>query len=69
MFGWAQLVNTGGVIQLLDGALAYQAGGIYVGTQTIIQVPEPTVTSFLVAFLLGIIWRKRQVSRLGSSRT
>jgi hypothetical protein len=42
VYGWARLVNNQGQIQLLDGALAYQAAGIYAGTQNIIQVPEPS---------------------------
>jgi hypothetical protein len=41
LFGWAQLVNIGGTIQFLGGALEYGGGGIYAGTQTIIPVPEP----------------------------
>jgi len=42
LFGWAELVNNGGTIELLDGAFEYQGGGIYAGTQTIIPVPEPS---------------------------
>jgi PEP-CTERM motif len=42
VFGWAKLVNNDGVIELLDGAVAYQAAGILAGTQTIIPVPEPS---------------------------
>ena len=41
VFGWAELVNNQGVIQMLDSALEYGGAGIYAGTQTIIQVPEP----------------------------
>jgi hypothetical protein len=43
VFGWAELVNNQGVIQMLDSALEYGGAGIYAGTQTIIQVPEPPV--------------------------
>jgi hypothetical protein len=39
-FGWAELVNNQGEIQMLDSALEYGGAGIYAGTQTIIQVPE-----------------------------
>src|SRR5438876_2026806 len=39
LFGWAELVNNQGVIQLLDSALEYKGGGIYAGTETIIGVP------------------------------
>ena len=58
LFGWAELVNNRGVIELLDGALAYKADGIYVGTRNIIGgVPEPSAfgLSALGALLLG--WR------------
>ena len=58
LFGWAELVNNRGVIELLDGALAYKADGIYVGTRHIIGgVPEPSAfgLSALGALLLG--WR------------
>ena len=48
LFGWAELVNNQGVIQLLDSALEYKGGGIYAGTETIIGVPEPT------AFVLAV---------------
>jgi hypothetical protein len=41
VFGWAELVNNQGVIQMLDSALEYGGAGIYAGTQTIIQLPEP----------------------------
>ncbi len=41
LFGWAQLVNNQGVIQMLGGALEIEGGGIYAGTQNIIPVPEP----------------------------
>jgi hypothetical protein len=48
VFGWAKLVNDQGVIQMLDSALEYGGAGIYAGTQTIIQLPEPP--------LLNITW-------------
>jgi hypothetical protein len=61
MFGWAQLVSSGGVIELLDSALAYQADGIYAGTQNIIQpVPEPSAPILLGLGLLGMGWHCRR---------
>ena len=50
LFGWAELENVNGAIELLDSALEYQGGGIYAGTQNIIQIPEPSV---LGLFALG----------------
>jgi hypothetical protein len=47
VFGWARLVNQGGHIEVLESALAHQAGGIYAGTLNIIDVPEPG-TGFLL---------------------
>ncbi len=60
LFGWAQLVNNQGVIQLLDGALVYGAGGIYAGTQTIISIPEPSTLALtgIGALLAGCFCRK-----------
>lgn len=46
VFGWGRFVNNQGVIEMLDAALAMEAAGIYVGTQTIIPVPEPGVLGF-----------------------
>lgn len=50
LFGWARLVNNQGVIQLLDSALAYKAGGIYAGTTT--TIPEPSTCALTAAGLL-----------------
>lgn len=47
LFGWARFRNNQGVIQLLDSALVYNAGGIFAGTQIII--PEPS------CFALGVL--------------
>lgn len=47
LFGWGEFLNNGGVIQLLDSALEYGGSGIYVGTQEIIGVPEPSVLGLL----------------------
>ena len=57
LFGWAELENVGGTIQLLNSALEYQGGGIYAGTQNILPTPEPGIfgLSALGALLLG--WR------------
>ncbi len=65
VFGWAKLVNNQGVIQLLDSGLAYQAAGIYAGTQTLIPVPEPTGISMAA---LGLILIGRQIYRSNQAR-
>jgi hypothetical protein len=57
VFGWGEFVNNQGVIQMLDAALVMEAGGIYVGTQTIIPVPEPGVLSFYAIGALMFGWR------------
>jgi hypothetical protein len=64
LFGWARLVNNNGVIQLLDSALAYKAGGIYAGTQNLIPVPEPSTVGLIAlgALLLGWPLRKQRVA-------
>jgi hypothetical protein len=60
LYGWAQVANIGGSIQLLDGALAFGAGGIYVGTQTIIPVPEPTAMTLCGFSLMAMSWWLRR---------
>ena len=63
LFGWAQLVNNGGVIQLLDSALVYGADGIYTGTQNFFSVPEPSTLSFVGLGLLGLGWYQWRKAR------
>lgn len=60
LFGWVELVNNRGAIQMLGGAMEYQGGGIYAGTQTIIPIPEPNPFALgaLGALLFGFCrWR------------
>lgn len=42
VFGWAELVNNQGVIQMLGSALEYGGDGVYAGTQNIVPTPEPS---------------------------
>ena len=61
LFGWGQFVNNNGTIQMLGSALEYGGGGIYVGTQNIIGIPEPGTIALtaLGTLLLGFHrWRK-----------
>jgi hypothetical protein len=65
IFGWAELENVNGSIQLLNSALEYQGTGIYAGTQTIIQpVPEPDELALvaLCALLLASIKRRSSLA-------
>ncbi len=62
LFGWVELVNNRGTIQLLDSALEYKGGGIFAGTQDIMPgVPEPSAAgvSALGALLFGLRRRAR----------
>ena len=61
VYGWAQLVNNGGTVQLLGGALGYNTAGIYAGTQTLI--PEPTAVSLFGLGVLGLMWHRWKSSR------
>lgn len=61
VFGWARLVNNQGVIELLDGALEYGGGGINVGTQNIIPIPEPDFLSFSILGAVTLIWRRLKI--------
>jgi hypothetical protein len=67
LFGWGQYRNVNGAITFLGGALEYGGGGIYVGTQTIIPVPEPTAICMIgvggLALLLGRARKGKLVSR------
>ena len=60
VFGWAELENVNGTIEVLNSALEYQGGGIFAGTQNIIPAPEPGTLAMIVAGagLLGL--RRRQ---------
>lgn len=60
LFGWARLLNDQGTILMLDSALAYKAGGIYVGTQNLIPIPEPGTIGLLALGALLLVWRLRQ---------
>jgi hypothetical protein len=62
MFGWVELVNNRGTIQMLGSALAYGSGGIYAGTQNIIPLPEPGTLGLGALGLLGFglhRWQKK----------
>jgi hypothetical protein len=62
VFGWAELENVSGAIQLLNGELEYGGDGIYAGTQNIIQpVPEPNSFCWFAfggLFVALCHWRK-----------
>jgi hypothetical protein len=60
LFGWAELENVGGAIQLLDSALEYKGGGIYAGTQNIIQIPEPGILALVALGGLFFGLRRRR---------
>ncbi len=58
IFGWAELVNNSGKIELLDGALEYRGDGIYAGTLNIIQpVPEPGTWALTVLGGMILFWK------------
>jgi hypothetical protein len=61
LFGWGEFVNNQGVIHMLDSALVMEGGGIYVGTQTIIPVPEPRVLGLSAVGALVFGWRLRRL--------
>jgi hypothetical protein len=61
VYGWAELENVQGVIQVMDYAVEYQGGGIYTGTQTIIPVPEPS--AFALTALGGLLLGFRRWKR------
>jgi hypothetical protein len=67
VFGWAELENVNGTIEVLDSALEYQGGGIFAGTQNIIPTPEPGTLALLSAGvgLLGLRWRQNKSRQRG----
>jgi len=69
LFGWAELENVNGTIQLLGSALEYQGGGIIAGTQTIITVPEPNPWGLSALGGLLLAWRRGKVRALLSPRS
>jgi len=62
-FGWAELENVNGTIEILNGAVEYQGGGIYAGTQTIIPIPEPPSSGILMVAAGIFFWRERVKQR------
>lgn len=70
VFGWGEFVNNNGVIQLLDGALEIEGGGIYAATQQIIPIPEPAVFGLIClgALLIGRCHSPQPIRRLGFTR-
>ena len=73
VFGWGEFVNNQGVIQMLDAALEVEGGGIYVGTQTIILIPEPGILGLSACGALILAWRFRRlnhsIQRMRASRS
>jgi hypothetical protein len=65
VFGWGEFVNNQGVIQMLDAALEAEGGGIYVGTQTIIPIPEPGILSIAACGALNL---GRRFTRFNKTR-
>ena len=62
VFGWAELENVEGAIQVLNYAVEYQGAGIYAGTQNIIQpTPEPTAFGLSALGYLFLSWSRRPV--------
>jgi hypothetical protein len=59
VFGWGEFLNDQGVIEMLDAALEVGGGGIYVGTQTIIPIPEPGILGLSACGALTLGWRFR----------
>lgn len=60
LFGWVQLVNNQGTIQMLGSALEYGGGGIYAGTQNIIPLPEPGTLGLGVVGLAALFYARRR---------
>ena len=61
VFGWVELENVNGTIQMLGGALEYGGTGIIAGTQNIIQaVPEPSTLALSALGGLLLAWRYRK---------
>ena len=64
LFGWAELENVSGTIQLINSALEYQGGGIYAGTQTIIPTPEPSTLGLTALGGFLFAWRCRKTRKV-----
>ncbi len=60
MFGWVELVNNQGVIQMLDSAMEYGGAGIIAGTQNIIPVPEPNQFVLVTLGVLLVCWHSHK---------
>ena len=70
LFGWAELENVGGTVELLNSALEYQGGGIFAGTENIVA-PEPTTLSLVIlgtAGMFALRWGFKRSSRPDSVR-
>ena len=62
LFGWAELENVNGAIELLNSAEEYQGGGIYAGTQIIIPTPEPSTICLAVLGGMLLALRRSRVN-------
>lgn len=58
LFGWVELENNRGVIEMLGGALEFQGDGIYAGTDNIIPAPEPGELALAALGGLCFAWRR-----------
>jgi PEP-CTERM motif len=60
VFGWAELENVNGTIEVVDSAVEYQGGGIFAGTETIIPTPEPGTWALAILGAAGLFaWKRR----------
>jgi hypothetical protein len=60
VFGWVHLQNTNGTLTMLGNAVAYDEGGIVIGTTQTVPEPSPLPLLFLASLSFGILTRRHR---------
>lgn len=68
VYGWVKLRNTPTGLEMLDNVMAYDTGGLFIGTRDVLPIPEPGAGMALPAMLVIALAsrRSRQAEPVGA---